>query len=162
MKVNKLVTLATIALLAVTALGFTTIQTHAQTATLLPTQVQVTESPDNEQAIAFDTDNVEEQIGTQNDHSLSGEQDNQLEESQASDTFDEIPFGHPTISMETALKAAQTYLNTSTTGKATLDDENGVLVYSVDLKGKDVKVDAMSGVVLGVDQIGDGQYEGNN
>jgi uncharacterized membrane protein YkoI len=60
------------------------------------------------------------------------------------------------------LKAAQVYLGTTATGTATLDDENGVLVYSVDLNGSDVKVDAMSGIILGVDQVGDGQFEGGN
>jgi uncharacterized membrane protein YkoI len=60
------------------------------------------------------------------------------------------------------LQAAQAYLNTTASGTATLDDENGKLVYSVDLDGSDVKVDAMSGSVLGVDQVGDGQFEGGN
>jgi uncharacterized membrane protein YkoI len=42
--------------------------------------------------------------------------------------------------------------------KAGLDDENGAIVYSVELStGADVKVDAQSGAIVGTDQAeGDG------
>ena len=78
------------------------------------------------------------------------------------DGQDAAPTGTPAISVDAAIKAAQSHLNSTAAGKATLDDENGALVYSVDLNGSDVKVDAMTGVVLGVDQAGEGQVDSGN
>ena len=78
------------------------------------------------------------------------------------DGQDAAPEGTPSISADAAVKAAQTHLNSTATGKATLDDENGKLVYSVDLNGSDVKVDAITGSVLSVDQAGEGQVDSGN
>lgn len=161
MKINKFIALAAIAIMAVGVMGFITTRTHAQSGTTPAPQVQVTETPDNEQAVGPETDNVEEQVGDQNAQDTSAESVNEPAETKGSDGQDAVPSGNPSISSDVALKAAQVYLNTTASGTATLDDENGVLVYSVDLNGSDVKVDAMTGIVLGVDQVGDGQDTGN-
>lgn len=160
MKINKFIALAAIAIMAIGAMGFSTTPTHAQSGPTPAPQVQVTEAPDNEQVAGPDTDNVEEQVGEQVEDGLPD--GTEAAEAKGSDGVDEIPSGTPAITTDAALQAAQAYLNTTASGTATLDDENGKLVYSVDLNGSDVKVDAMTGVALGVDQVGDGQFEGGN
>ena len=162
MKINKIIALAAIAVMAIGAMGFITTRTHAQSGITPAPQVQVTEAPDNEQAVGPDTDNVEEQVGDQNAQDTTADSANEPIEANSSDGQDLAPSGTPSISSDAALQAAQAYLNTTASGIATLDDENGKLVYSVDLNGSDIKVDAMSGIVLGVDQVGDGQFEGGN
>lgn len=162
MKINKFFAMAVIALMAIGAMGFITTRTHAQTGTLPAPQVQVTEAPDNEQNVGSDTDNVEEQVGDQVAQDTTVDSASEPVEANNSESQDAVPTGTPGISADAALQAAQAYLNTTATGTAILDEENGTLVYSVDLNGSDVKVDAMSGIVLGMDQVGDGQFEGNN
>ena len=162
MKINKFLALAVIAMLAVGVMGFVSTKVQAQSGTQPAPQAQVTEAPDNEQVTGPDTDNVEEQVGDQNAQDTSADTTNEPAEAKGSDGQDAAPTGTPSITSDAAIQAAQAYLNTTVFGTATLDDENGKLVYSVDLNGSDVKVDAMSGVVLGVDQVGDGQYEGGN
>jgi hypothetical protein len=147
MKINKFIALVAIALMAIGAMGFITTRTHAQSGTKPVPQVQVTEAPDNEQVVGPDT--------------TTGSF-NKPVEAKNSDGQDAAPSGTPSISSDAALQTAQAYLNTTASGTATLDDENGKLVYSVDLNGRDVKVDAMTGTVLGVDQVGEGQFEGGN
>jgi uncharacterized membrane protein YkoI len=164
MKIHKLIALVAIGMMAIGAMGFITTRTHAQSGTTTAPQVQVTEAPDTEQAVGPDTDNVnvQEQVGDQNAQDTTADTANEPVEAKSSDGQDAAPSGTPSISSDAALQAAQAYLNTTASGTATLDDENGNLVYSIDLNGSDVKVDAMTGIVLGVDQVGDGQYEGGN
>jgi uncharacterized membrane protein YkoI len=162
MKINKFLALAVIAMMAIGVMGFVSTKVHAQSGTQPAAQAQVTEAPDSEQPAGPDTDNVEEQLGDQNAQDTDVESANETEEAKGSDGQDATPAGTPSITSNAAIQAAQAYLNTTASGTATLDDENGRLVYSVDLNGSDVKVDAMSGVVLGVDQVGDGQFEGGN
>jgi len=160
MKINKFLALAAIAIMAIGAMGFVTSRTYAQSGTTPEPPVQANEALDNEQPAGADTDNVEEQVGEQIEDGIPD--GNEAAETEGSDGIDEVPSGTPAITSDAALQAAQAYLNTTAAGTATLDDENGTLVYSVDLDGSDVKVDAMSGIVLGVDQVGDGQFEGGN
>jgi uncharacterized membrane protein YkoI len=162
MKINKFFGLAIIAVIAVGAIGFFTTRTHAQSGTQPVPQVQVIVAPDTKQAVGTDTDSVEEQVGDQNAKDNTADTEKEAVEIKGSEGQDAAPTGTPSLSADAALLAAQTHLNTATSGTATLDDENGKLVYSVDLNGSDVKVDAMTGVVLGVDQVGDGQFEGGN
>ena len=162
MKINKFIALAAIVIMAIGAMGFITTRTHAQSGTTPAPQAQVTEALDNEQAVGPDTDNIEEQVGDQNAQDTDAESVNEPAETKGSDGQDAVPTGTPAITSDAALQAARENLNTTATGTATLDDENGVLVYSVDLNGSDVKVDAMTGIALGVDQIGDGQFDGGN
>lgn len=44
--------------------------------------------------------------------------------------------------------------------KITLDDENGVLVYSVEIGTSDVKVDAKTGIVIRIDNGSDVKEKG--
>jgi len=162
MKINKFLALAMIAMMAIGVMGFVSTKAHAQSGTQPAPQALATEAPDNEQAAGPDTDNVEEQVGDQNTQDTSADTANETAEAKGNDGQDVAPTGTPSITSDAAIQAAQAYLNTTASGTATLDDENGKLVYSVDLNGRDVKVDAISGVVLGVDQVGDGQFEGGN
>ncbi len=160
MKINKFIAFAAIAIMAIGAMGFVTTRTHAQSGPTPAAQTQVSNAPDNAMVGAPDTDTVDEQVGEQVEDGLPD--GTEAAEVKGSDGVDEIPSGTPAITTDAALQAAQAYLNTTASGTATLDDENGKLVYSVDLNGSDVKVDAMTGVALGVDQVGDGQFEGGN
>ena len=90
------------------------------------------------------------QAGTETSPEVKGE----TGEAPGIESQDPAPSGTPAISADAALKAAQGSLKSTAPGTATLDDENGKLIYSVDLNGSEVKVDAMTGTVLGVDQAG--------
>lgn len=143
MKINRFVALAAIALLVVGAMGAVSMKAFAQSATP-PAQSQACDQQDNDAAEvqnAPDTDNVDLQCGDQS------EPDNGQEAA---------PTGTPAITAQAAQKSAETYLNARTAVKVELDDENGVLVYSVEFaNGTDVKVDAMTGSVLGTEPTED-------
>jgi len=158
MKINKFFGLALIAMMAIGVMGFSNTKVNAQSGTQPTPQAHATEAPDDEPVAGPDTDNVEEQVGEQVEDGLADSRE--AAEPKGSDGADAVPTGTPAITSDAAIQAAQAFLNTTASGTATLDDENGILVYSVDLNGSDVKVDAMSGVALGVDQVGDGQLEG--
>lgn len=57
--------------------------------------------------------------------------------------------GTPAITAEAAQKAAETYLNAGAATEVELEDNNGQLVYSVEISGTDVMVDAITGQVAG-------------
>lgn len=185
MKITKFIALSAIAIMAIGIMGFMSTKVHAQSGTLPAPQVQVTDAPENQPATGPDTDQaqVEEQVGSQSgvDSTIPSTTSQSITspsttspaavalgtaseavEPASKDGQDAAPTGTPSITAETAIKAAQAYLNSNAAGTATLDDENGKLVYSVDLNGSDVKVDAISGTVLGVDQAGGGQTESAN
>ena len=163
MKINRFIGLAAIALLAIGAMGFISTRSYAQTVAPTALQAQVTAAPDKEEpANSVDTDQIEEQVGDQSGPDTGTEVANETSEPAGTDGQDALPSGTPAITADAALKAAQTYLNTTATGRVSLDDENGKLVYSVELNGSDVKVDAMNGTVLGVDQAGEDQSEVGN
>jgi uncharacterized membrane protein YkoI len=92
-----------------------------------------------------DTDNVEVQEGDQNGP------DNGAEVREAGAGQDAAPAGTPLITADTARQTAEAYLNAGPATQVELDDENGKLVYSVEIGTTDVKVDAMTGAVLGTD-----------
>lgn len=150
MKIYRFVAFLTIALLAVGAIGAISMRAHAQMSTP-PVQAQSCAQQDNdahEIQGATDVDNVDLQCGDQNGP------DNQQEaqERESSEGEDPTPTGTPAITAEAAQKAAEAYLNAGTAVRVQLDDENGKLVYSVEFPdGTDVKVDAMSGTVLGAE-----------
>jgi hypothetical protein len=160
MIINKFLALAVIAMMAVGVMGFVSTKVHARSGTQPAPQAQVTEALDNKEVASPDTDNVDEQVDDQNAQDTSTDTANEPSEEKSSDGQDAAPTGTPGITSDAAIQAAQSYLNTTASGTSTLDDENGKLVYSVDPNGSDIKVDAMIGVVLGVNQVGDGQYEG--
>jgi len=144
MKIKRTLAVAAVALLVAGTMGLTAVHTFAQT-TQPPTQTQAATAQDNEQVVGADTDQVEEQVGDQN------AADNAAEVSEAVDGQDAAPAGTPSITADQAKAAAEAYLNAGAATKVQLDDENGKLVYSVEIGTSDVKVDAMTGAVLGVD-----------
>lgn len=170
MKTKQLTTIAAIAIMAISAVGFFSTKVHAQSGAAATPQVQSTEAPESAQPAAADTDTaqVQEQTGNQTENAGAAETSSAPSETSAeapessTDGKDATPTGTPSISADTALKAAQAFLNTSASGTPVLDDENGTLVYSIDLNGKDVKVDAASGAVLGTDEVGGSQVDFGN
>lgn len=182
MKINRFVALAVIALLVVAAMGFISTQSHAQTSTP-PAQTSV-DAPDRQEAVSGpDTDNVEEQVGDQSTTDepsdtpesvkAAGEKDARPDQQTpsygGSITVDQAATdGQSETAESTALaaqakitveqaKAAALAANPGTTvTKAELDNENGALVYSVELSnGADVKVDASNGAILHTDTEAD-------
>jgi len=146
MKINRFVALAAIALLVVGAMGAISAKVFAQPVA----QSQNCDQQDDDSAEvqnAPDTDNVDLQCGDQNEGG---------EEAESADGQDAAPTGTPSITAEAAQQTAEAYLNAGTAVKVELDDENGALVYSVEFSnGTDVKVDAMTGNVIGTEPTED-------
>lgn len=154
MKLNRFIALAAIALLVVGAMGAISMKAFAQSSNP-PAQTQNCDQQDDDSAEvqnAPDTDNVEQECGDQN--APDGQES--AEAAESADGQDAAPTGMPAISAEAAQKTAEAYLNARTATKTELDDENGALVYSVEFSnGMDVKVDAMTGSVLGTEPTED-------
>jgi uncharacterized membrane protein YkoI len=145
MKPNRFVALAAIALLVVSALGAMSMTVLAQARTPQAVQAQTCDQPGDDAAEsqnAIDADDVELQCGDQNEDG---------EEAGSVDGQDDVPSGTPAVAAEAAQKTAETYLNAGAATEVELDDENGQLVYSVEIGGTEVKVDAMTGAVLGTE-----------
>ena len=172
MKINRFVALAAIALLVVGAMGAISLKTFAQTANPPATQAPDVEDP----TIGPDTDNVEEQVGEQvEDGQLDSAEDAGLDEQipiytgsinvdqSATEAMDEAAEaaalqGQATISAADAEAAALAANPGTTVVKTELDNENGALVYSVELSnGADVKVDAGNGSILFTDSDADAE-----
>jgi uncharacterized membrane protein YkoI len=173
MKINRFIALAAIALLVVGAMGALSMKVFAQSNNTHAMQAQSCDQQDDDTAEvqgAPDTDNVDLQCGDQNEadgkETVSAADIDNVEEQvgdqNAPDTGsaevesangqDAAPTGTPAITAEAAQKTAEAYLNAGTATKVELDDENGQLVYSVEFaNGTDVKVDAMTGSVLGAE-----------
>ncbi len=64
---------------------------------------------------------------------------------------DAIVVGTAAIGYDQAVKAAEQYAKKGVATSASLEDENGSLVYAVKIGGADIKVDAMTGAVIRVD-----------
>lgn len=154
MKINRFVALAAIALLVAGAMGAVSMKAFAQSATP-PAQSQACDQQDNDAAEvqnAPDTDNVDLQCGDQS----APDNGQEAEGAESADGQDAAPTGTPAITAQAAQKSAEAYLNAGTAVKVELDDENGALVYSVEFSnGTDVKVDAMTGNVIGTDATQD-------
>jgi uncharacterized membrane protein YkoI len=168
MKINRFVALAAIVLLVVGAMGAVAARSFAQTPHPAA-QVQATEAPDEGKTVAADTDDVEEQVGDQNTADTEAPDDedtvaadtddveeqvgdqNEADTETGDNEQDAVPAGTPAITAEQAQATAEAYLNAGTATQVELDDENGQLVYSVEIGGTDVKVDAMTGTVLGTE-----------
>ena len=141
MKINRFVALAAIALLVVAGMGLVATGSFAKNAHAPAAQSQDCDQQDDDSAEvqdAADTDDVELQCGDQN-------------ESDDEDGEESAPTGTPAIIAEDAQTAAMGAY-TDTIVQIELDDEDGQLVYSVEFDGDvDVKVDAMTGEVLGTE-----------
>jgi uncharacterized membrane protein YkoI len=158
MKLNRFVALAAIALLVVAAMGTFTLRSHAQNSSPADKAVRAQNDPyagqdqDDDTLEAEnndpDADNVDLQCGNQN------EADDGVETADAEEggsEQDDAPLGTPAITADAAQQTAEAYLNAGSANQVELDDENGQLVYSVEIGSSDVKVDAMTGAVLGVE-----------
>ncbi len=157
MKLNRFVAFAAITLLVVAALGTFTLRSHAQNSSPADKAVHAQDDPcagqdQDDDALEADsgpdTDDVELECGNQ-DEADDGAKADEAEE--VGGEQDEAPLGTPAITAETAQHAAEAYLNAGTASQVELDDENGQLVYSVEIGSNDVKVDALTGDVLGVE-----------
>ena len=98
---------------------------------------------------AADTDTEDLQCGDQNAPDAA-EADTESEAAE-SDQNDAAPSATPAITADQAKATAEAQANAGAASKVELDDENGLLVYSVEIGGVDVKVDAMTGVVVTVE-----------
>lgn len=177
MKINRFIALAALALLVVGAMGALSLKGFAQSSNAPPAQTQPCDQQDDdtaevpgapdtdtvelecgdqheaddaegEAADGTDTDDVQEEVGDQNEADET--------ETDSGDGQDDAPVGTPAITAEAAQATAEAYLNAGTSTKVELDDENGQLIYSVEFSnGTDVKVDAMTGEVLGTEPTED-------
>jgi uncharacterized membrane protein YkoI len=151
MKINRFVALAALTLLVIGAMGFVSMRSSAQT-TNPPTmqdEVCAAQQADDDsaeaQADGSDTDALEVQCGDQN------ENDGEAEDANEGGEQETAPTGTPSITAAEAQATAEEYLNAGTASQVELDDENGQLVYSVEINGTDVTVDALTGAVLGTE-----------
>jgi uncharacterized membrane protein YkoI len=112
-------------------------------------QAQPTAEPTEEPKKGPDTDNIEQQDGPQN----SADQPDATEQPDNEAADAAALASKATVTVEQA-KATALAANPGTTAvKAELGDEDGTIVYSVELSnGADVKVDARSGKIVRTDQ----------
>ncbi len=150
MKIKRFLALAVIALIVVAGMGAVATHTYAKTLAAPAVQTAPSDQQDEDTTAqnASDTDNIEEQSGDQNAADDGTEAD---AESPGEDGAEAAPSGTPSISAEEATAAAMNAQSGSVV-QTELDDENGQLVYSVEFDGgADVKVDAMTGLVLTIE-----------
>jgi uncharacterized membrane protein YkoI len=132
-KVNRMLILFVVALAMFSVLGVASPKAaHAQ---------QNTPACSYKPTGSADGDNVQY-------HDQGGNQNEQA----SNDSNDAAPTGTPTITEAQAKQAAEACVPDATVTKITLDDENGVLVYSVEFGSVDVKVDAKTGTVIRIDK----------
>lgn len=98
---------------------------------------------------AVDTDTEELQCGDQN--APDGAEADTESEAAESDQNDAAPNATPAITADQAKATAEAHLSAGAASKVELDDENGQLVYSVEIGSADVKIDAMTGAVITVE-----------
>ena len=155
MKINRFTALASISLLVMGGMGAIATRSFAQ-GTTPPAATQTVEDPSS----GPDTDTIHEQVGQQiedgqpDDIEAPGEQDAGAQDPSyaGSVAMDQAQ----TEGMNEADEAAALAANPgSTVIKTELDNENGSLVYSVELSnGMDVKIDAGDGSILFTDSEG--------
>ena len=151
MKIKRFIALVAIALLVVGAMGAISMKALAQSAAQSQTCDEQNDGSTEVQD-ASDTDNVDLQCGDQN----APDNGQEAEGVESADGQDAAPTGTPAITSEAAQKTAETFLNAGIATKVELDDENGNLVYGVEFSnGMDVKVDAMTGSILGTEPTED-------
>jgi uncharacterized membrane protein YkoI len=157
MKINRFLALAAIAMLVVAAMGFVSAKSYAQTATPpAPAAVQA-DQPDQPEAVTGS--NTGAAVATETDGGANDQTPSYTGSITVTDTAnlseaDEATAlaGQARITIEQAKAAALAANPGATVVKAELDNENGALVYSVELStGADVKVDAGNGAILHTD-----------
>ncbi|MDI6695798.1 MAG: PepSY domain-containing protein [Anaerolineales bacterium] len=177
MKINRFIALAAIALLIVGGMGAIATRSFAQSATP-PAQVQGNDATEAVET-GPDTDTVEDQFGEQVEDGLpdaaeapgtpddgaqtpsyTGSVSVDQAQTEGMSEADEVAAlqGKATLSAADAEAAALAANPGATVVKSELDNENGVLVYSVELSnGADVKVDAGNGAILFTDTDADSE-----
>lgn len=163
MKINRFVAMAAIALLIIAGMGAVATGSFAKNSHAPAAQSQDCDQQDDDSAEvqdAADTDDVELQCGEQNEaddedgeEAVGSDIDNIEEEVGDQNEADEesAPIETPAITAEDAQATAMSAY-TGTIVQTELDDEDGQLVYSVEFDGGvDVKVDALTGEVLGTE-----------
>ena len=182
MKFNRFIALAAIALLVVATMGFLSYQALAQTDTTHAVSDCGPETEDDDAAEAAetgpDTDDIQEECGNQvNDESDDANEpddedtglDVQDPNYTGSISVDEAQYEGMSEADEAAVLQQYTTISAieaeaavlganpgATLVKSGLDNENGILVYSVELdNGVDVKVDAGNGTILFADSADD-------
>jgi len=172
MKINRFIALAAIALLVVGTMGFLSYQALAQTSTTPAVSDCGPETEDDDAAEAAetgpDTDDIQEECGNQVDDEDTG-LDVQDPNYTGSISVDEAQYEGMSEADEGAALQQNTTISAieaeayalganpgATLVKTELDNENGMLVYSVELdNGADVKVDAGNGAILFTDSSDD-------
>jgi uncharacterized membrane protein YkoI len=174
MKINRFTALASISLLVMGGMGAIATRSFAQ-GTTPPAATQTVEDPSS----GPDTDTIHEQVGQQiedgqpDDIEAPGEQDTGAQDpsyagsvavdqaqTEGMNEADEAAAlqDKATISSADAESAALVANPGSTVIKTELDNENGSLVYSVELSnGMDVKIDAGDGSILFTDSGADSE-----
>lgn len=186
MKINRFIALAAIALLVVAGMGAVVTRSLATSNTAATAQTQPCDQQGDdsaEGAQTSDTDNVEcgEQVEDGQPDGLAGAEPPEAEASSATDSGPQEPSYASSLTVDqastqdmseadeasalqgkaaiSAAEAEASVLNANpgtTVVKTELDNENGALVYSVELSnGADVKVDAGNGNILYIDSGGD-------
>lgn len=173
MKIQKVLSLVVAGVLIVGGGGIGAQRAFAQAPVQAAVAIAAPTSGDgianDEAATGQDTDNVDEQIeevdAAQDDEALGAEDSDsvqeQVEEQDATDTDaetadtdesqDAVATGTPAITADQAQAAAEASLSNGSASAVELDDENGQLVYSVQIGTSDVKIDAMTGAVVGTE-----------
>ncbi len=171
MKLNRFLGLAAIALLVVGALGAVGARAFAQGSGPSQPTLQATEAPEEQEpASGPDTDMIQEEVGDQTEAAdVPGQEDSGPDDQSpayaGSVTVDQAATeglseadeaaalaGQAKVSVEEAKAAALAANPGASMVQAELDNENGALVYSVELSnGADVKVDAGNGAILHTD-----------
>ena len=144
MKLNRLLAFVASGFLAAGTIGIATQRAYAQSPSVTGQQGS-TNRPGNSTGMlnAQDGDNEEPQGDAR-----KGPESGSEESGVTSDLNDNAPAGNPAISEDSAKAAALAYVKAAKVNGLFLDDENGRLVYSVEVGAADVRVDAMSGAVI--------------
>jgi uncharacterized membrane protein YkoI len=154
MKLNRFIALATIALLVVGGMGAIATRSLAASKIAVSAQSQSCDQQDADTAEAAgvaDTDNVDLQCGEQvEDGQPDGAEGSEAAEPAGNEANESAALqGKAAISAAEAESAVLAANPGASVVKTELDDENGTVVYSVELSnGADVKVDAANGTIL--------------
>lgn len=163
MKINRFIALAALALLVVGAMGTISYRTLAASNTAVSTQSQSCDQQDDdshEVAEAADTDNVDLQCGEQvEDGQPDGAEDAEVAGTESNEANEAATLQSKAAVFAADAESAALAANPGTSVvKTELDDENGTVVYSVELSnGADVKVDAANGTILTTDSGADNE-----
>ena len=142
MKINRFIALAAIALLVVGTMGFLSYQALAQTDSTPAVSDCGPETEEDDAAEAAETgpdaDDIQEECGNQ--------VEDETDDADGPEDDDAVPAGKAAITPEEAEAAALAEFPGATVVEVELEDEGGVLAYSVEFDdGTEVVVDANDG-----------------